>query len=397
MASYKSIDDLSVDGKTVFVRADLNVPMRDGVITDTTRIDRSVQTIKDLLAKGAKVVVASHFGRPKGERVPEMTLKPVADALGKALGQSVSFAEDCIGESAEKVVSSLQAGDVALLENLRYHKEETKNDPAFAKALASLADVYVSDAFSASHRAHASTEGMAKLLPNAAGRLMQAELDGLNAALGAPERPVAAIVGGAKVSSKLDVLTNLVKKVDVLIIGGGMANTFLFAQGHDVGKSLCEKDMADTAKNILAEAEKAGCEIILPTDVVVSAEFAEGAANETVPATAIPADKMALDAGPDSAKVIAEKLASCKTLVWNGPMGAFEIKPFDMATNMAAQAAAKLTKEGTLLTVAGGGDTVAALANAGVEQDFSCVSTAGGAFLEWLEGKELPGVKALEN
>ncbi|MFN3076395.1 MAG: phosphoglycerate kinase [Alphaproteobacteria bacterium] len=396
MPAFKTIDQIDVAGKRVVVRADLNVPAKDGKVTDTTRIDRSAQTIKDLVAKGARVVIVSHFGRPDGQRNPKHSLKPVLEPLAKALGMPVAWADDCVGPEAEKVVNGLQAGQVALLENLRYHAEEEKNDPAFAKQLASLGDVYVNDAFSTAHRAHASTEAIARLLPNAAGRLMQAELEALGRALEKPERPVAAVIGGAKVSTKLELLGNMVSKVNVLIIGGGMANTFLFAQGVDIGKSLCEKDMADTAREILAKAKAAGCEILLPTDAVIAGEFKEGAANEIVPIGKVPADKMVLDVGPDSAAVVVGKLSSCKTLVWNGPMGAFEVKPFDKATNAVAQAAAKLTKEGKLLTVAGGGDTVSALANAGVEADFSYISTAGGAFLEWLEGKALPGVVALQ-
>ncbi|EKV28056.1 Phosphoglycerate kinase [Caenispirillum salinarum AK4] len=397
MADFKTIDDIDVSGKRVLVRSDLNVPMKDGKVTDTTRIDRSCDTIRDLTAKGAKVVVVSHFGRPKGKRVPEMSLKPVAEALGQALGTSVAFADDCVGPAAETVVNGLASGEVALLENLRFHAEEEKNDPAFARNLAELADVYVNDAFSTAHRAHASTEAVANLLPSAAGRLMQAELEALTKALQKPERPAAALVGGAKISTKLDVLGNLVEKVDMIVIGGGMANTFLFAKGIEIGKSLCESDMAGTAREIMEKAEKAGCEIVLPTDVVVADKFEEGAANETVPADAVPADKMILDIGPDSVEALKKKLADCKTLVWNGPLGAFEIKPFDAATNAVAQEAAKLTKAGSLLTVAGGGDTVSALANAGVEGQFSYVSTAGGAFLEWMEGKTLPGVAALED
>jgi phosphoglycerate kinase len=395
MPEFKTLDDIEVAGKRVLVRSDLNVPMKDGVVTDTTRIDRSAETIRDLVAKGAKVVVMSHFGRPKGERVPDMSLKPVAAALAKALGRPVAFADDCVGPAAATVVNGLAAGEVAMLENLRYHKEEEKNDPDFARSLADLGDVYVNDAFSTAHRAHASTEAIAQLLPNAAGRLMQAELEALGKALENPDKPVAAIVGGAKVSTKLDLLGNMVGKVDVLIIGGGMANTFLHAKGVEIGKSLCEKEMADTAREILKKAEAAGCEFILPTDAVVAGEFKEGAENAVVSIDAVPADKMILDLGPASAEALKARLASCKTLVWNGPLGAFEIKPFDAATNAVAKAAAGLTAEGRLLTVAGGGDTVGALANAGVVEAFSYISTAGGAFLEWLEGKTLPGVAAL--
>jgi len=397
MPDFKTIDDLDVNGKRVLVRADLNVPVRDGVVTDTTRIDRSAQTIKDLMDRGACVVIMSHFGRPKGQRVPEMSLSPILAPLSKALGGiPVAFADDCIGPGAETLVNGLAPGDVALLENVRFHAGEEKNDPNFARQLAELGDLYVNDAFSSAHRAHASTEFLAQLLPSAAGRLMEAELRALSKALESPTRPVAAIVGGAKVSSKLDLLGNMVAKVDMLVIGGGMANTFLYAQGIEVGSSLCEKDMADTARAILEKAKAEGCDIVLPVDAVVASEFKEGAANETVDINAVPADKMILDVGAVSAQTVIDKLADCKTLVWNGPMGAFEIKPFDAATNAIAQAAAKLTAEGKLLTVAGGGDTVSALANAGVVDQFSYVSTAGGAFLEWLEGKTLPGVAALK-
>ena len=395
MPAFKTIDQLDVAGKRVIVRADLNVPAKDGRVTDTTRIDRSAQTLKDLMERGARVVVLSHFGRPDGKRNEKYTLKPVLAPLSQALGVPVLFGEDCIGAPAEAVVGALQAGQVALLENLRFHAEEEQNDLEFAKKLAALGDVYVNDAFSTAHRAHASTEAIARLLPSAAGRLMQAELETLGKALEQPERPVAAVIGGAKVSTKLDLLGNMVSKVDLLIIGGGMANTFLFAKGVAVGTSLCEKGMAETARAILQKAAAAGCEIVLPTDAVVAGEFNEGAANSVVLIDAVPADKMILDVGPASTAAVVAKLASCKTLVWNGPMGAFEVKPFDQATNAVARAAARLTEAGTLLTVAGGGDTVAALANAGVEEKFSYISTAGGAFLEWLEGKTLPGVAAL--
>ncbi|MCW8916677.1 MAG: phosphoglycerate kinase [Magnetovibrio sp.] len=396
MSTFKTIDDLDVAGKTVLVRSDLNVPMADGKPSDTTRIDRSAQTIKDLTAKGAKVVILSHFGRPKGQVVPEMTLKPVADAMASALGCDVAFATDTIGDSAKATIAAMNDGDVAMLENVRFHAEETENDDGFASALAELGDVYVNDAFSTAHRAHASTEALARKLPAAAGRLMQAELEALGGALGTPQKPVAAVVGGAKVSTKMEVLGNLSQKVDMIIIGGGMANTFLFANGYDVGNSLCEKDMADDAKKIIADAAANGCEIVLPVDVIVSKEFAAGADNEAVGIDAIPSDQMALDIGPASIADVEKRLEGCKTLVWNGPFGAFEIEPFDKGTNAAAQAAARLTKAGSLLSVAGGGDTVAALAHAGAADDFSYISTAGGAFLEWIEGKTLPGVAALE-
>lgn len=392
---FRTIDALDVKGKRVLVRADLNVPAKDGKVTDTTRIDRSAATLKELAAKGAKVIVLTHFGRPKG-REDKYSQKLLVEPLAKAVGQAVAWADDCIGAEAEKVIAGLKDGDIALLENVRFHPEEEKNEPGFAKKLADLGDLYVNDAFSTAHRAHASTEGLAHILPAAAGRLMQAELEALGKALGAPEKPVAAVVGGAKVSTKLDLLGNLVAKVDYLIIGGGMANTFLYAQGKAVGKSLCEKEMADTAREIIEKAKAAKCHIVLPVDAVVAGEFAENAANSVVSVDAVPDDKMILDAGPASIEAIIDRLGGCKTLVWNGPLGAFEIAPFDKATNAVAQAAAERTKQGKLLTVAGGGDTVAALAKAGVDDKFSYVSTAGGAFLEWLEGKTLPGVAALE-
>jgi len=394
MSGFRTLDQLEVAGKRVLVRADLNVPAKDGKVTDTTRIDRSAATIRELADKGARVVILTHFGRPKG-REEKYSQKLLLEPLSKAVGRPVAWADDCVGPAAEAVVAGLANGQVALLENVRFHSGEEKNEAAFARRLAALGDLYVNDAFSTAHRAHASTEGLAHLLPSAAGRLMQAELEALGKALEKPERPVAAVVGGAKVSSKLDLLGNLVARVDVLVIGGGMANTFLFALGSPVGKSLCEKDMADTARAILDKARAAGCSIMLPTDAVIAREFKEGAASEVVPVAAVPDDAMILDAGPDSARAIIARLGDCKTLVWNGPLGAFEIRPFDAATNAVAQAAARLTAEGELLSVAGGGDTVAALANAGVEDEFTYVSTAGGAFLEWLEGKRLPGVAAL--
>jgi phosphoglycerate kinase len=395
MTAFKTIDDLDLQDRRVLVRADLNVPMRDGNVSDTTRIDRTVPTLEDLVAKGAKVIVISHFGRPKGQRIPEMSLKPVAAALEKAAGRHVVFGTDCVGEAAEKAIAEAGPGDIVVLENLRYHAEEEKNDAAFSDKLAELADVYVNDAFSCAHRAHASTEGIARRLPTAAGRLMQAELEALGKALEKPTHPVAAVVGGAKISTKMAVLGHLARKVDQLIIGGGMANTFLFAQGYDVGKSLCEKDMAEDARKIMEEAAAAGCEVVLPIDAVVAGEFAEGAANETVPVGAVPGDKMILDVGPATVDDLKTRLASCKTLVWNGPLGAFEVSPFDLGTNAVAREAARLTADGGMVSVAGGGDTVAALANAGVVDAFSYVSTAGGAFLEWLEGQTLPGVAAL--
>jgi phosphoglycerate kinase len=396
MTKFKTIDDLDVAGKRVLVRADLNVPMKDGAVTDTTRIDRTVPTLTELTGQGARVIVVSHLGRPKGKVVPEMSLGPVAAALGAALGgRAVPFATECVGPEAEKIVSAMADGDIVMLENLRFHPEEEANDPAFATRLAALADLYVSDAFSCAHRAHASTEAIARLVPAAAGRLMQAELEALEGALEAPEHPVAAVIGGAKISTKMDVLGNLAGKVDMMIIGGAMANTFLHAQGVDVGASLCERDMAQSARDILAAASAANCEIVLPEDVVVAREFKEGADTETVAVGAVPADAMILDVGPASAASLNARLEDCRTLLWNGPLGAFEISPFDAGTNAVARAAARLTGEGRLLSVAGGGDTVAALARAGVGDRFSYVSTAGGAFLEWLEGKVLPGVAVL--
>ncbi|MDW3204209.1 MAG: phosphoglycerate kinase [Alphaproteobacteria bacterium] len=393
---FKTLDDIDLSGKTALVRADLNVPMRDGVVSDATRIERLRPTVDSLIGAGAKVVLLSHFGRPKGQRVPEMSLAPVAKAVEEVLGRPVTFAEECVGDAASAAIAAAPQDGIVVLENLRYHAEEEGNDAEFAKALADLGDVYVNDAFSAAHRAHASTHAIAKCLPALAGRNMQAELEALDAALGDPKRPVAAIVGGAKVSTKLAVLNHLVEKVDLLIIGGGMANTFLHAMGKDVGKSLCEKDLANTAREILGRADAAGCRIGLPSDVTVASEFAAGAASDTVRLDAVQADKMILDIGPDTARALSAELEDCRTLIWNGPMGAFEIPPFDAGTVALARKAAELTKAGTLVSVAGGGDTVAALAAAGVSDQFSYVSTAGGAFLEWMEGRELPGVAALE-
>ncbi|MEJ2034948.1 MAG: phosphoglycerate kinase [Maritimibacter sp.] len=396
--AWKTLDDMELAGKTVLARVDINVPVDgDGNVTDATRIERIVPTVKDIVAKGGKPVLMAHFGRPKGQVVPEMSLKIILPALEEAFGLPVKFAEDCIGGPAKTAVGALEAGEVLLLENTRFHKEETANDAGFAASLAALGDVYVNDAFSAAHRAHASTEGIARLLPSCAGRLMQAELTALEAALGDPVRPVVAVVGGAKVSTKLDLLGNLVAKVDHLVIGGGMANTFLAAQGIDVGKSLCEHEMADTAREILGKAEAANCEVILPTDVVVAREFKAGAENETLAASACPSDAMILDAGPETVAKIKATFDAAKTLIRNGPLGAFEIAPFDAATNAAAAHAAALSKAGNLTSVAGGGDTVSALNKAGAAEDFTYISTAGGAFLEWMEGKVLPGVAALED
>lgn len=390
---FKTLDDVNVNGKTVLVRGDMNVPMQNGTVSDTTRLTRLAPTILELANAGAKVIVTSHFGRPKGQVVADLSLKIVADALAQVLNKPVQFATDCVGDIAKTAINQMQNGDIVVLENLRFHAGEEQNAPVFAQQLADLADVYVNDGFSVSHRAHASTHGIAQILPSYAGRNMQAELTALDSALGNPEKPVAAIVGGAKVSTKLDVLTHLVKQVDVLIIGGGMANTFLYAMGHSVGKSLCENDMADTAREILATANETNCQIVLPSDVVVASEFAENAPNQTVPATAIPDDQMALDMGENSTNAVCEILENCKTVVWNGPFGAFEIKPFDNGTMTVANKVADLTTAGKLVSIAGGGDTVSALSN--VSEKITYISTAGGAFLEWMEGKELPGVAVL--
>ncbi|AFK52722.1 phosphoglycerate kinase [Tistrella mobilis] len=394
-ASFKTLDQIDVAGKVVLVRLDLNVPMKDGVVTDATRIERQAPTVRALAERGARVVVLSHFDRPKGKVVPSMSLKPVAAPLAAAIGRPVAFAEDCIGDTAAAVVGRLGDGEVALLENLRFHAGEEKNEAGFADALASLGQVFISDAFSCAHRAHASTVGLAERLPTAAGLSMQAELEALGAALAEPQRPVAAIVGGAKVSTKIDLLNNLVARVDAVIIGGGMANTFLHAQGIAVGKSLCEADLAETARGILAKAEAAGCKVVLPVDAVVAREFKAGADNRTVDVAEVAADEMILDVGPKTVAEIEACLAGSKTLLWNGPFGAFEIQPFDAATVAVAKAVEKLTSGGTLASIAGGGDTVAALAHAGVVDALTYVSTAGGAFLEYCEGKELPGVAAL--
>ncbi|WP_208353814.1 phosphoglycerate kinase [Pseudaestuariivita rosea] len=388
---WKTLDDMDLAGKRVLTRVDINVPMEDGRVTDTTRIDRIVPTVKDILAKGGIPILLAHFSRPKGQVVPEMSLRQLLPALETAFDQPVKFADGNYGAA----VQALRPGDILLIENVRFAPGEEKNDPGFAGRLASLGDIYCNDAFSAAHRAHASTEALAHLLPACAGRLMQAELSALEAALGNPERPVVAVVGGAKVSTKLDLLGNLVSKVDHLIIGGGMANTFLAAQGVDVGKSLAEHDMTDTARDIMQKAGDAGCQIVLPTDVVVAREFKAGAENETVAADACPPDAMILDAGPQSVQAIGAVLKTAKTLIWNGPLGAFEIAPFDTATKAAARIAADQTKAGKLTSVAGGGDTVAALNQAGAADNFTYISTAGGAFLEWMEGKTLPGVAAL--
>ena len=396
MKDIPMIDDLDVEGRTVLVRGDLNVPMVGGRLTNGLRIDRLVPTIQELRAGGARVVLLSHFGRPRGAPDSAYSLRPVAGFVSDALGAPVAFAEDCIGDVAREAVRTLPQDGVCLLENLRFHDGETDNDSGFAAALAELGDLYVDDAFSCAHRAHASVAALPGLLPHAAGRAMEAELRALENALGTPTRPVAAIVGGAKVSTKLAVLGNLCAKVDFLAIGGAMANTFLFAAGLGVGRSLHEPDLADTVRQVLDSAAAAECEIFLPEDVVIAGGLVPGIATDVVAAAAVPADQMILDFGPKSAAALAERLAGCATLVWNGPLGAFEVAPFDAATASVARAAAKLTVDGALLSIAGGGDTVAALSGAGVDGSFSYVSTAGGAFLEWLEGKALPGVEALK-
>lgn len=395
MARFNTLDDMELDGKVVLTRVDVNVPVENGQVTDATRIEKIVPTVKKIQEKGGIPVLLAHFDRPKGQRVDSMSLRQILPALEAALGQPVGFASEAVGGDAKRAVAALKPGDVLLLENTRFYPGEEANEQVFAASLAALGQVYVNDAFSAAHRAHASTEGLARLLPSAAGLLMEAELNALDAALGNPERPVVAVVGGAKVSTKLDLLSNLIRKVDHLVIGGGMANTFLVAQGVEVGRSLAERDMADTARQILSDAKGAGCTIHLPVDVVVAREFAANAPHEVVAADACPADAMILDAGPATVAKIREVFGQCRTLIWNGPLGAFEIEPFDAATNAAAAAAAELTREGRLVSVAGGGDTVAALNKAGVADDFTFISTAGGAFLEWMEGKDLPGVAAL--
>ena len=392
---FKTLDDFDFNGKTVFVRADLNVPAKEGVITDMTRIDRFVPTLKEIVNKGGKVVIASHFGRPKGEKKPEFSMAFMVPAIEKASGLKVQFIDDCIGEKRDEAIRAMKQGDVILLENLRFYSGEEKNDKEFAEQLASGIDIYINDAFSTAHRAHASTEGMAHLLPRGAGRLMQEELEALDKALGNPVRPAVAIVGGSKVSTKLDLLSNLVKKVDYLCIGGGMAHTFMAAQGIVMGEgSLVEPSMIDTAKSILANA--GNCKIVLPVDITWADAFGEGQEAHVSDADKVPAGKVLLDIGPKSAQEFIDVIKQCKTLIWNGPVGAFEIKPFDKSTNEIAKAVAELTKEGKLISVAGGGDTVSALKKAGVEPDLTYVSAAGGAFLEWMEGKTLPGVDILE-
>ncbi|MEM7718710.1 MAG: phosphoglycerate kinase [Pseudomonadota bacterium] len=394
--AWKTLDDINLEDKAVLVRVDLNVPVDNGVVTDTTRIERIKPTIEDILSKKGRPILMAHFGRPRGKVDPAYSLAQIKESVEVVLGHPIVFAENCIGGPAKKAVAAMEDGDIVLLENTRFHAGEEANDTIFAASLAALGQVYVNDAFSAAHRAHASTEGLARLLPAAAGRLMEAELTALEAALTQPERPVVAVVGGAKVSTKLDLLGNLVRKVNTLVIGGGMANTFLAAKGVEVGASLAEHDMAATAREIMEKAEEAACDILLPVDVVAATEFAAHADAVTVPADQCPADRMILDAGPATVAAIAEAFDHAKTIIWNGPLGAFEIEPFDVATNAAAKKAAELTQAGSLVTVAGGGDTVAALNKAGVAGDFTYISTAGGAFLEWMEGKTLPGVAALE-
>jgi phosphoglycerate kinase len=397
MTEFKTLDDLGdVTGKRALVRVDLNVPMADGRVTDDTRLRATLPTVTELADRGAKVLLLAHFGRPKGQKSPDQSLSLVTRAYEQVLGREVRFVGDCIGEDAARAVADMRPGDVAILENTRFHAGEEKNDPELARAMAALGDLYVNDAFSAAHRAHASTEGLAHLLPAYAGRAMQAELEALQRALGNPERPVAAVVGGAKVSTKLDVLRSLVAKVDHLIIGGGMANTFLAARGVDVGRSLCEHDLKSTALEILDAADRASCTVHLPYDVVVAKAFAANPPSlRTCNVHEVAPDEMILDIGPAAVEALADALKTCRTLVWNGPLGAFETPPFDTATVQLAQTAAALTQAGALVSVAGGGDTVAALNHAGVADQFSFVSTAGGAFLEWMEGKELPGVTTL--
>ncbi|MEO0722140.1 MAG: phosphoglycerate kinase [Pseudomonadota bacterium] len=398
MSGFKRIEEAGdLTGKTALVRVDFNVPMEGGRVTDDTRLRAALDTVQTLRTAGAKVALLAHFGRPKGERVAEMSLAPVAPAVSKVLGSPVSFIADCVGDAVKSAIDALPPAGVILLENTRYHAGEEKNDAGLADQMAALGSLYVNDAFSAAHRAHVSTVGLAKRLPAYAGKSMERELDALEKALGTPEKPVLAVVGGAKVSSKIDLLKNLVTQVDALAIGGGMANTFLFARGHSVGKSLCERDLADTAKEIEVIAKGHGCDILLPRDVVAAKDFAANAAHRTCGLDEVSDDEMILDAGPQTIAILASAMDVAKTLVWNGPLGAFEIEPFDTATVKAARAAASRAKMGALVAVAGGGDTVAALNHAGAAEDFTFVSTAGGAFLEWMEGKPLPGVDALKS
>jgi phosphoglycerate kinase len=394
---WKTLDDMDLNGKRVLVRVDINVPVVDGTVTDATRVQRIVPTVRYILAAGGKPILLAHFGRPGGERRESLSLKQLVPTLENAFEAQVLFAADCVGSEAELAAEALQPGQVLLLENTRFHAAETKNDPDLAAGMARLGDIYCNDAFSAAHRAHSSTEAIARLLPSCAGRLMQAELEALEGALGAPKRPVTAVVGGAKVSTKLELLGNLIDKVDYLVIGGGMANTFLVAKDINVGKSLAETAMKDTAADILTKADKTGCKIVLPRDIVVAEKFEANAPHQVLPSDQCPDNSTILDAGPESVAEITEVFAQSHTLIWNGPLGAFELEPFDTATNAAALKAAALTRSGQLVSVAGGGDTVAALNASGAAHDFSYISTAGGAFLEWMEGKTLPGVAALEH
>ncbi|WP_164661261.1 phosphoglycerate kinase [Tropicibacter sp. Alg240-R139] len=394
--AWKTLDDMDLNGKRVLVRVDINVPIVDGTVTDSTRIRRIAPSVRDILAAGGRPILLAHFGRPGGERRENLSLNQLVPTLERAFETKVRFAADCVGTEAELAAEQLQPGEVLLLENTRFHAAETKNDPDLAAGMARLGDVYCNDAFSAAHRAHSSTEALARLLPACAGRLMQAELEALESALGQPERPVTAVVGGAKVSTKLELLSNLIEKVDYLVIGGGMANTFLVAKGLDVGKSLAERIMKDTAAEIIAKAETLGCQIVLPSDIVVAEKFESHAPHQVLPADQCPGDGMILDAGPDSVARITEIFGQSRTVIWNGPLGAFELEPFDAATNAAALKVAAMTRAGQLTSVAGGGDTVAALNASGAARDFTYISTAGGAFLEWMEGKALPGVAALE-
>jgi phosphoglycerate kinase len=393
--TFRTLDTADLAGKRALVRVDINVPMADGQVTDDTRLRAVLPTVAKLRAGGAKVILLAHFDRPKGKRVPEMSLAPLAAPLAALIGAPVAFAGDCVGPDAKAAVDAMRDGDVLLLENTRFHAGEEKNDPDFAKALAANGDLYVNDAFSAAHRAHASTEGLAHLLPAYAGEQMRLELTALDKALGNPERPVLGIVGGSKVSTKLDLLRNLVTKLDKLAIGGGMANTFLYAQGHDVGSSYCEKELAETAREIIRLAGQNNCKLFLPIDIVVAEKLAPGAAARVRALGAVDEEERILDAGPETVERLCRAMANSKTLIWNGPLGVFEIPPFDKGTVTAARYAADLAKAGKLVAVAGGGDTVAALNAAGCADDFTFVSTAGGAFLEWMEGKELPGVAAL--
>ncbi len=393
----QTLNDLCplISGKTVIVRADLNVPMKNGHITDTNRIEKSLPTLKALLNSDARVILISHLGRPKGQPSSLLSLSKIADKISDFLEQPVEFSTDCIGKNALEKANALEDGQILLLENLRFHAQEEENNIEFAKELASFADFYVNDAFSTAHRAHASTEALAHLIPAYAGLLMESEINALRSALDTPEKPVAAIVGGAKISTKLDILNNLVKKTDTLILGGAMANTFLYAQGLSIGKSLCEADMADTARSIMKTAEQHNCTLLLPEDCVIAAALSPNVATSVTSIDNIPDDQMVLDIGPKTIETLCQHLKSCKTILWNGPMGAFEIPPFNLGTNAVARFVAEQTKQGQMSSIAGGGDTAFALSQANVSNDFSYISTAGGAFLEWIEGKELPGIKAL--